>query len=71
MAIIAATVVGAVSPLCSCGVVPVIPALLAGGVPLAPVMSFWLASPSMDPEVFLLSVGSIGWELATWRLALS
>jgi uncharacterized membrane protein YraQ (UPF0718 family) len=32
-------------------------------------MSFWIASPSMDPEIFFLSVGTIGWELAVWRLA--
>lgn len=63
-----ATFIGAVSPFCSCGVVPVIAALLTGGVPLAPVMSFWLASPSMDPEIFFLSVGTLGWELAIWRL---
>jgi uncharacterized membrane protein YraQ (UPF0718 family) len=47
---------------------PVVAALLIGGVPLAPVMSFWLASPSMDPEIFFLSVSTLGWELATWRL---
>lgn len=68
IAILLATAVGAFSPLCSCGVVPVIAALLIGGVPLGPVMSFWLASPSMDPEIFFLSVASIGWELAVWRL---
>jgi len=43
--------------------------MLIGGVPLAPVMSFWLASPSMDPEIFFLTVGTLGWELAIWRLA--
>jgi uncharacterized membrane protein YraQ (UPF0718 family) len=69
ISVVAATVIGAVSPFCSCGVVPVIAALLTGGVPLAPVMSFWLASPSMDPEIFFLSAGAIGWELAIWRLA--
>ncbi len=68
-AIILATVVGAFSPFCSCGVIPVIASLLISGVPLAPVMSFWIASPSMDPEIFFLSVGMIGWELAAWRLA--
>jgi len=68
-AVIAATAFGALSPLCSCSVVPVIFSLLAAGVPLAPVMSFWLASPSMDPEIFLLSVTTIGWPLATARLA--
>jgi uncharacterized protein len=36
---------------------------------LAPVMSFWIASPSMDPEIFFLSVGTIGLNLAVWRLA--
>ncbi len=67
-AILLATVVGAFSPFCSCGVIPVIAALLISGVPLAPVMSFWIASPSMDPEIFFLSVGTIGWNLAVWRL---
>jgi hypothetical protein len=67
-AIVLATVVGAFSPFCSCGVIPVIAALLISGVPLAPVMSFWIASPSMDPEIFFLSVGTIGWNLAVWRL---
>lgn len=69
LAVLMATLVGALSPFCSCGVIPIITALLLGGVPLAPVMSFWLASPSMDPEIFVLSVGAIGWELAIWRLA--
>ena len=68
-AIVLATVVGAFSPFCSCGVIPVIASLLISGVPLAPVMSFWIASPSMDPEIFFLSVGMIGWDLAVWRLA--
>ncbi len=68
-AILLATVLGAFSPFCSCGVIPVIASLLISGVPLAPVMSFWIASPSMDPEIFFLSVGMIGWELAIWRLA--
>ena len=67
-AILLATAVGAFSPFCSCGVIPVIAALLISGVPLAPVMSFWIASPSMDPEIFFLSVGTIGWNLAVWRL---
>ena len=68
IAIILATAVGAFSPFCSCGVVPVVAALLIGGVPLAPVMSFWIASPSMDPEIFFLSVATLGWQLAVWRL---
>ncbi len=68
-AVVAATVFGAFSPLCSCSVVPVIFSLLSAGVPIAPVMAFWLASPSMDPEIFFLSVSTIGWPLAIARLA--
>lgn len=64
-----ATALGAFSPFCSCGVIPVIASLLISGVPLAPVMSFWIASPSMDPEIFFLSAASIGWNLSVWRLA--
>ncbi|SDL55848.1 hypothetical protein SAMN04488034_10545 [Salinimicrobium catena] len=69
VAILLATVVGAFSPFCSCGVIPVIASLLIGGVPLAPVMAFWIASPSMDPEIFFLSTATIGWDLSVWRLA--
>ena len=68
LAIILSTAVGAFSPLCSCSVIPVVAALLISGVPLAPVMSFWIASPSMDPEIFFLTVSTLGWELAVWRL---
>jgi len=71
IAIFLATLIGAFSPLCSCSVIPVVAALLLGGVPLGPVMSFWIASPSMDPEIFLLTVSSLGWDLAIWRLSAS
>jgi hypothetical protein len=69
LAILLATLVGAFSPFCSCGVIPVITTLLIGGVPLAPVMAFWIASPSMDPEIIFLSAATIGWTLTWWRLA--
>ncbi|MFN3554807.1 MAG: permease [Bacteroidales bacterium] len=71
LSILLATLVGAFSPFCSCGVVPLIASLLIGGVPLAPVMSFWLASPSTDPELIPLSIATIGWNLSLWRLGAS
>ena len=58
--LVLASVVGAFSPFCSCGVIPLIAALLSAGVPLAPVMAFWLASPIMDPEMFVLTAAGIG-----------
>lgn len=69
LAVLLATAVGAFSPLCACTVVPVISGLLHSGVPLAPVMSFWIASPTMDPEKFALTVSMLGWSLAVARLA--
>lgn len=55
---------GGLSPFCSCGVIPLIAALLAMGVPLSAVMAFWLASPIMDPSMFVLTMGVLGVEFA-------
>jgi uncharacterized membrane protein YraQ (UPF0718 family) len=62
--VIIAAVTGALSPFCSCGVIPVIAALLTAGVPLAPVMAFWLASPLIDPSSFVLTLGILGLHFA-------
>lgn len=57
-------VAGGFSPFCSCGVIPLIAALLAMRVPLSAVMAFWLASPVMDPSMFFLTSGVLGFEFA-------
>ncbi|HUH00335.1 MAG TPA: permease [Gammaproteobacteria bacterium] len=62
--IVLAALFGALSPFCSCGVIPVIAGLLAAGVPLAPVMAFWLSSPLMDPNMFALTAATLGLEFA-------
>lgn len=59
-----AALVGAFSPFCSCGVIPLIAALLSMGVPLAPVMAFWLSSPVMDPTMFAITAGELGLQFA-------
>ena len=59
-----AALFGAFSPFCSCGVIPLIAALLSMGVPLAAVMAFWLSSPLMDPSMFALTVGTLGLQFA-------
>lgn len=66
--VVAGSALGAFSPFCSCTVVPVVRSLLVAGAPLAGVMAFWVASPLMDPEIFLLSVGLLGWDIAVARL---
>ena len=45
LTILAASLAGALSPFCSCGVIPLIAAMLASGVPLAPVCLLY-TSPS-------------------------
>jgi hypothetical protein len=55
---------GGLSPFCSCGVIPLIAALLAMGVPLSAVMAFWLASPIMDPSMFVLTSGVLDLQFA-------
>jgi len=69
LSILIATAAGAFSPLCSCTVIPVIASMLIGGIPLPAVMSFWIASPTMDPEIFFLGAAFLGWDLAVARLA--
>lgn len=59
-----AALAGGLSPFCSCGVIPLIAALLSMGVPLSAVMAFWLASPIMDPSMFVLTAGVLGTEFA-------
>jgi uncharacterized membrane protein YraQ (UPF0718 family) len=63
-----AALAGALSPFCSCGVIPLIAALLAMGVPLSAVMAFWLASPVMDPSMFVLTTGVLGLEFAVAKM---
>ncbi len=67
--IVFAALFGAVSPFCSCGVIPLIASLLAMRVPLAPVMAFWLASPIMDPSMFVLTAGVLGLPFAIGKTA--
>ena len=60
----AASLAGALSPFCSCGVIPLIAAMLASGVPLAPVMAFCISSPIMDPEMFIITASGISLNFA-------
>ena len=55
-----ASLIGAVTPVCGLGVLPLIVVLLRRGLTIAPVMAFWVASPVTDPSMFLITVGIIG-----------
>jgi hypothetical protein len=62
--VLMAALLGGLSPFCSCEVIPFIAALLAVGAPLGAVMAFWLASPLMDPAMFAITSGTLGWDFA-------
>ncbi len=64
-----ASLFGALSPFCSCGVIPLVAALLASGVPFAPVLAFCIASPLMDPEMFILTAAELGTDFALVKTA--
>lgn len=68
LAILLTTALGAFSPFCSFTVIPLIRRLLKVGIPLAAVMAFWMASPSMSPELFGLTAARLGVPIAAIRL---
>ena len=65
--VVFASILGGLAPFCSCEVIPFIAALLASGVPLSAIMAFWLASPIMDPPMFLITMSALGLDFAVGK----
>ncbi|NIR28249.1 MAG: permease [Gammaproteobacteria bacterium] len=59
-AVVVASLAGAVTPVCGLGVLPLIATLLRRGLPLAPVMAFWVSSPIMGPSMVVVTISIIG-----------
>lgn len=59
-AVLAASAIGAVTPVCGVTVLPLMAGLLAAGVPLAPIMAFWLSSPITDPAMLATTAATLG-----------
>jgi uncharacterized membrane protein YraQ (UPF0718 family) len=68
---IIAVLFGAVTPFCACSTVPITLGLLQAGVPFGTVMSFVIASPLMDPLVFIMLGTFMGWKVAVMFLILT
>ncbi len=66
--IVFAAVLGVISPLGSYVTLPLIATLLSIGVPLAPLIAFAMASPVINPTIFLLTKGTLGMEMAIMRV---
>lgn len=58
--VLAASLIGAVTPVCGVTVLPLMAGLLAAGVPLAPIMAFWLSSPITDPAMLATTAATLG-----------
>jgi len=69
IAVLVASVLGMVSPLCTYGTVPVVLQLLRAGVPLAPLVTFLSVSSMMNPQIFIYTWGSLGPGMALLRIA--
>lgn len=63
-----ATTAGAVIPICSCGIVPVLAGMVQAGIPLAPTMAFLVAAPMLNVPTVFMTAGVLGWPLALGRI---
>jgi hypothetical protein len=66
-AVLVASAVGAVTPVCGVTVLPLMAGLLAAGVPLAPIMAFWLSSPITDPAMLATTAATLGLSFAVGK----
>ena len=55
-----AVTLGAILPICSCGVIPLAVSLYRSGVRLGPVMAFAVATPIINPAAVILSFALLG-----------
>ena len=66
--IVASTLLALISPLCTFAAIPVAGRLINMGVPAAPLVAFVVASPLMNPALFVYTAGTISMEMAIARL---
>lgn len=65
--VLAASLIGAITPVCGVTVLPLMAGLLAAGVPLAPIMAFWLSSPITDPAMLATTAATLGLSFAVGK----
>jgi hypothetical protein len=58
---------GAVIPICSCGIVPVLAGMVEAGIPLGPTMAFLIAAPMLNVPTVFMTAGVLGWPMAVGR----
>ena len=65
--IVIASLIGVISPFGSYIIIPMSAALLLTGVPLHVLMALMISSPLINPNLFLLTTGAMGIEMAILR----
>lgn len=68
-AIPAAVLIGVISPLCSCGSIPIFVSLVSAGVPLSPALTLLLVSPLMSPAGYTITAWELGPAWANLKVA--
>ncbi len=63
-ATVAAVLVAALTPFCSCGTTAVVLGMMATSAPWAPLVAFMVSSPLTSPSELVLSAGLFGWGFA-------
>jgi hypothetical protein len=62
---ISASILGAITPFCSCSSIPIFVGFLKAEMPLGIAFSFIITSPLVNEVVFVLMGGTFGWKIAT------
>ena len=68
VSILMASFIGVISPLGSYVVIPLSASLLLLGTPLPVLMALIIASPLIDPNLFILTAGAFGYKMAVARM---
>jgi uncharacterized membrane protein YraQ (UPF0718 family) len=68
LSIIGAASFGVISPLGTYICIPMAGSLFKKGTPIGPLMAFLVASPILNPTIFMLTLGAFGYEMAIVRL---
>lgn len=61
---VAASLLGIVTPFCSCSAVPLFVGFVSAGVPLGVTFSFLIASPMINEVALGLLFALVGWQMA-------
>lgn len=67
LSVLAASVIGIITPLCACGTITTAVSLLFAGLPLAPVMALMTTSALLSPSTYLITLNDLGSEWTVIR----